>query len=193
MSPVVSRDGGTRGAMRAWHGARKEEVISGMSVGVAATIKEKLDIVELVGETVQLKKAGTTWKGLCPFHGEKTPSFTVTPGARDLEVLRLRPGRGHLQLRHGARRRGLHHRRCARWPAGPASRCRSAPRARTPSGGACATRSRRPSPSTTRCCTSHPAGAPALDYLHGRGFSDETISRFQLGFAPDAWDALTRR
>ena len=50
-----------------------------MSVGVAATIKEKLDIDEIVGETVQLKKAGTIFKGLCPFHGEKTPSFTVTP------------------------------------------------------------------------------------------------------------------
>ena len=50
-----------------------------MSVGVAATIKEKLDIVEIVGESVQLKKAGTIYKGLCPFHGEKTPSFTVTP------------------------------------------------------------------------------------------------------------------
>src|SRR3990170_3383170 len=52
---------------------------SRVSVGVAASIKEKLDIVDLIGETVQLKKAGTTYKGLCPFHGEKTPSFTVTP------------------------------------------------------------------------------------------------------------------
>ena len=50
-----------------------------MSVGTAATIKEKLDVVDVIGETVQLKKAGTTYKGLCPFHGEKTPSFTVTP------------------------------------------------------------------------------------------------------------------
>lgn len=42
-------------------------------------VRARADILEIVGETVQLKRAGAAYKGLCPFHGEKTPSFTVNP------------------------------------------------------------------------------------------------------------------
>src|SRR3989338_9460650 len=42
-------------------------------------VKSKLDIVEIIGEHIQLKKAGRNFKALCPFHGEKTPSFVVSP------------------------------------------------------------------------------------------------------------------
>ena len=41
-------------------------------------VKSKIDIVELIGERIQLKKAGRNFKALCPFHGEKTPSFVVS-------------------------------------------------------------------------------------------------------------------
>ncbi len=44
-----------------------------------ALVKERADIVALVGETVALKRAGRTFKGLCPFHKEKSPSFNVNP------------------------------------------------------------------------------------------------------------------
>src|SRR5436190_15603784 len=42
-------------------------------------VKTRLDVAALVGQSVQLKKAGRTLKGLCPFHAEKTPSFVVWP------------------------------------------------------------------------------------------------------------------
>ncbi|MEN8198584.1 MAG: DNA primase [Thermodesulfobacteriota bacterium] len=45
-----------------------------------ARIKEQADIVQVIGECVELKKAGVRYLGLCPFHNEKTPSFSVHPG-----------------------------------------------------------------------------------------------------------------
>jgi DNA primase len=42
-------------------------------------IKQKIDIADLIGDYITLKKAGSNFKGLCPFHGEKTPSFVVSP------------------------------------------------------------------------------------------------------------------
>ena len=46
---------------------------------IIAEVLERVNVVEFVGRHVNLKKAGTLYKGLCPFHDEKTPSFTVSP------------------------------------------------------------------------------------------------------------------
>ena len=46
-------------------------------------VRERTDIVDLVGQYVQLKKAGRSYKGLCPFHQEKTPSFIVFPDSQN--------------------------------------------------------------------------------------------------------------
>ena len=49
------------------------------TMSVIDDVKERIDIVELVGQTVPLKRAGRNFKGRCPFHAEKTPSFIVFP------------------------------------------------------------------------------------------------------------------
>jgi DNA primase len=46
---------------------------------ITAKIKEQADIVQIIGENVDLKRSGASFLGLCPFHGEKTPSFSVSP------------------------------------------------------------------------------------------------------------------
>ena len=42
-------------------------------------IRNRVNIVDTIGEQVQLKKSGRTWRGLCPFHHENTPSFHIDP------------------------------------------------------------------------------------------------------------------
>lgn len=50
-----------------------------ISPDTIATVKERTDLVALIGENVRLTRAGRSWKGLCPFHKEKSPSFHVSP------------------------------------------------------------------------------------------------------------------
>jgi hypothetical protein len=53
-----------------------------MSNDAVEQIKDRLDIVDIVGQRVALRKAGKSFKGLCPFHDEKTPSFIVFPDSQ---------------------------------------------------------------------------------------------------------------
>jgi DNA primase catalytic core len=145
----------------------------------------------VVGETVQLKKAGTTWKGLCPFHGEKTPSFTVTPSRDSWKCFGC--GLGGDVFSFVMQRDGVSFPEALRTLAAKAgveiderTKREDAHRARL-----------RDVLETAiafyhQVLTSTTQGAPALDYLRGRGFSDATIETFQLGWAPDAWDGMSR-
>ena len=53
-------------------------ILSVIPPGFVHDLLSRIDIVEVVGRSVDLKRAGTVSKGLCPFHGEKSPSFTVS-------------------------------------------------------------------------------------------------------------------
>ena len=162
-----------------------------LAVGVAAEVKSKLTVLEIVGEQVELRKAGTTYKGLCPFHGEKTPSFVVTPARDSWHCFGC--GEGGDIFSFVMRREGLSF---------PDALKRLAARAgieideRTSREDARKARLREVLEQAIAfyhvVLTQSKTGAPALEYLHGRGFTDDTIQKFQLGWAPDGWDQMIR-
>jgi DNA primase len=168
-----------------------QEEIDTTSVGVAAEIKQKLDLAELIGESVQLRKAGASFKGLCPFHGEKTPSFTVTPARESWKCFGC--GRGGDIFNFVMERDAIDFPEALRRLAGRAGVELSE---RTSREDARRKRLRAALDAAIafyhRTLTESRHGQPALDYLRSRGFTDETITSHQLGFAVDAWDTLSR-
>ena len=154
-------------------------------------MKQKLDLVELIGESVQLRKAGASYKGLCPFHSEKTPSFTVTPARETWKCFGC--GRGGDIFNFVMERDTIDFPEALRRLAGRAGVEISE---RTTREDARRKRLRDALEAAIafyhRVLTESHHGQPALDYLHGRGFTDATISTHQLGYAVDAWDTLSR-
>jgi DNA primase len=163
-----------------------------LAVGVAAEVKSKLSVVDVVGETVQLKKAGTTYKGLCPFHGEKTPSFTVTPVRDSWKCFGC--GEGGDVFSFVMKRDGLSFPEALKVLAAKAGVELDE---RTTREDARRKRLRDVLESAIAfyhaVLTGSKVGSPALAYLHERGFTDETITRHQLGWAPGGWDTLGRQ
>ena len=161
------------------------------AAGITAEVKTRLNVADVVGETVALKKAGSTFKGLCPFHGEKTPSFVVTPareswhcfgcglggdifsfvmqrdGLTFPEALKVLAARAGVELDERSRRDDAHKARLRAVLDTAISFYHAV-------------------------LTQHAAGKPALEYLRGRGFTDETIAKHQLGWAPGGWDQMVR-
>jgi DNA primase len=151
----------------------------------------RADIVELIGSRVPLKKQGKEFKACCPFHGEKTPSFTVVPdkqfyhcfgcGAHGT-ALGFLMEHDHLSFVEAvedlASRVGLEVPREAQ-PQAPRA---SATDALFGALGQASEFYRRALSSSER----------AREYFKKRGLTSETASRFALGYAPDAWDALLR-
>ena len=162
------------------------------SSGVAAEIKSKLPVVEIVGETVQLKRAGSAYKGLCPFHGEKTPSFIVSPD-RDTwhcfgcgeggDIFTFLMRRDGIDFREALSR--LAERAGVELSEKTAKEDRQRKRLREALEAGIAW--------YREVLLQTPQAQVARDYLVERGFTAETLERFAVGYAPNNWEALTKR
>ncbi len=148
----------------------------------------RVDIVEVVGRYVQLKKSGQNHSGLCPFHSEKSPSFTVSPskqffhcfgcGAHGSAIgfLMEHRGQGYVDaIRDLAQVAGMQVPETER-----AADSHSKTRALTDILSRASDFYR----------TQLKDSPLAIDYLKRRGITGQTAARFALGFAPDAWQPL---
>jgi DNA primase len=155
----------------------------------------RADVVEIVGRTVQLKKGGANFMGLCPFHAEKSPSFTVSPTKQfyhcfgcgkhgdAINFLMEQTGMSFIEaVRDLAQHYGL---QVPEDDASPQDRARAAEQRQK---------------QATLSDVLEKAGeawrkqlknAPrAVDYLKGRGLSGEVAKTFGLGYAPEGWRGL---
>ena len=153
----------------------------------------RADIVELIGSRVPLKKQGKEYKACCPFHGEKTPSFTVVPdkqfyhcfgcGAHGT-ALGFLMEHDHLSFIEAvedlAARVGLDV---------PREETAGAKPATSPTDGLFAILDKAAALYRKELGGSERASA----YFESRGLSSETAQRFSLGYAPDAWDFTVSR
>jgi len=153
-------------------------------------IRQAVDIVDVVSGSLTLRRRGKNFFGLCPFHQEKTPSFSVNP---QMQIFRcFGCGAGGNVFHFVMRMEGLSFPDAVRWLAERAGipleleeEDREETRLREN-----LFRANQLAADFYREQLFAPAGKRALSYLRGRGFSDETIEAFGLGYAPDSWDAV---
>jgi DNA primase len=156
-------------------------------------IKDRLDVIEVLSGYMKLQKAGINYKGRCPFHNEKTPSFFVSPerqiwhcfgcskggdmfefvkeieGVEFPEALRILASKAGIELEQFRPKPGE------------------------------SVDAKQKLFEITELATKFfqkqfesPTGAEALAYLRDRGLTDETIKEFRLGFAPNDWESLAQ-
>lgn len=154
-------------------------------------IRSASDIVDIVRDYVQLKRRGSNFVGLCPFHNEKTPSFTVNPGMGIFKCFGCQKGGNVFQflmelesVSFPEAARTLAKRAHVALP--------TAPDARMDREIESIYQSLRFAARFFHAQLLSECGKEALDYLKGRGFTNNTIRRFGLGYAPDQWDALIK-
>ncbi|MCL5074583.1 MAG: DNA primase [Chloroflexi bacterium] len=156
-------------------------------------IKDRFNILDIISPRVSLKKAGRNFKGLCPFHAEKTPSFIVFPDKGNYHcfgcgangdiftfVMKMENIDFGQALHLLAERAGI------TLPAKREAMAEDEHRARLRVINEAAAQY------FHNLLLHREVGRKAKEYLGGRAVSNETIERFELGYALDSWDALLR-
>ncbi len=153
----------------------------------------RTDLVELIGRHVELKKSGANLMGLCPFHHEKTPSFSVSPDKQLYYCFGCGKGGGAFQflmehdgysfpeaVEYLAEKAGLEVPREAKEDKGEAARERAALALLEKAAHAFA------------CMLDREGGAPARAWLDGRGLPESVWRAYGLGFAPEGYGFMER-
>jgi DNA primase len=164
-------------------------------MSVVDEIKDRLDIVEVIQPYVPLKKAGRSFKGLCPFHAEKTPSFVVFPETGTWHCFGA-CGTGGDVFTFMMKRENLDFGEALR---ALAQRAGVELEPRSPQAADAEKRLdllREINHSTAsyfhNLLLRSDEAARARAYLETRGLHRETVDRFQVGYALDQWDGLLR-
>ncbi len=158
-------------------------------------LRARADIVQIIGQYVQLKRNGRKYWGLCPFHGEKTASFSVDAEKQLFYCFGCKAGGTvihfimeieHLSFQDAVKYLADQlHMPLPQMEADPDYQRRQSQRERL-------LQCNRDAAHFFYETLFTPAGQPMLDYLKRRGVSDGVIRKFGLGAAPNSWDSLTK-
>ncbi len=153
-------------------------------------IRTRVDLVDLVGAVVPLKRAGERWKGLCPFHQEKTPSFTVHPKLNLFHCFGCHAGGDAFEFlrRHDRLDFPEAVRLLADRAGVPLPGRESTPEASARDG--LLTLMEWAARRFESWLWDGTEAERARAYLEGRGIGRETARAFRLGYAPEGWDHL---
>ncbi len=160
-------------------------------------VLQTADIVDVIGEFVNLKRSGSNYKGLCPFHKEKTPSFVVSPAKQIFKCFGC--GAAGNVVTFLMKHEHLTFTEAIRWLA----KKYNIPVEEEKSSQEQAEKAKERESVlnlnkfaqkffTNQLFFSDEGKSIGLSYLRNRGFSDETILKFQLGFSPSNFDAFTQ-
>ncbi len=159
-------------------------------------IRNKVDIVDVISEYIQLKKQGRNYFGLCPFHGEKTPSFSVSADKQIYHCFGCGAGGNVFSFL-------MNIENCSFMEA--AATLAEKVHINLPIQNEVSPFSEK-SPDYAEMFRAHDLlqkfyhhllvntkeGTVAIEYLHNRGFTEEVINSFKIGYAPNTWDAASK-